>query len=37
MAARISGIQNEIDPQTLEDPALSFLKAYWDENRSGLD
>lgn len=33
MAARISGIQNEIDPQTLEDPALSFLKAYWDEKR----
>ena len=33
MAARLSGIQNEIDPQSLENPVLAFLKAYWDEKR----
>ena len=33
MAARITGIQNEIDPRNLENPTLAFLKAYWDEKR----
>jgi hypothetical protein len=33
MTARVSGIQNEIDPRTLEDPVLAFLKSYWDTQR----
>jgi hypothetical protein len=33
MAARLSGIRNEIDPKGLENPALAFLKDYWDAKR----
>jgi hypothetical protein len=35
MFARLSGIQNEIDPQTVEDPVLASLKTYWNEKRGG--
>lgn len=34
MVARLSGIQNEIDPANLENPVLAFLKRYWDEKRA---
>jgi hypothetical protein len=33
MSSRISGVQNEINPQNLENPALAFLKSYWDAKR----
>jgi hypothetical protein len=33
MAERLSGILNEVDPQTLEHPVLAFLKKYWDAKR----
>jgi hypothetical protein len=33
VAARLSGIKNEIDPQRLENPVLAFLKSYWDTKR----
>lgn len=33
MSARLSGIQNEIDPQNLQHPVLAFLKRYWDTKR----
>lgn len=33
MSGRISGIENEIDPQNLQHPVLAFLKSYWDAKR----
>jgi hypothetical protein len=33
MSGRLSGINTEIDPQNLQNPVLSFLKAYWDGKR----
>jgi hypothetical protein len=33
MSGRLSGINTEIDPQRLQNPVLSFLKAYWDNKR----
>lgn len=33
MSSRLSGINTEIDPQNLQNPVLSFLKAYWDGKR----
>ena len=35
MSGRLSGINTEIDPQNLQNPVLSFLKAYWDGKRGG--
>lgn len=35
MSARLAGIKNEIDPQTLQHPVLAFLKSYWDSKRAG--
>lgn len=35
MSARLTGIQNEIDPHNLESPILAFLKSYWDAKRAG--
>lgn len=33
MAARLSGIQNEIDPRNLENPVLAFVQTYWHAKR----
>jgi hypothetical protein len=33
MSGRLSGINTEIDPHNLQNPVLSFLKAYWDGKR----
>lgn len=33
MSASLSGISTEIDPHNLQNPALKFLKAYWDAKR----
>ena len=35
MPPRITGVVIDIDPQHLRNPALAFLKTYWDEKRSG--
>jgi hypothetical protein len=35
MSGRLTGIHNEIDPQTLQNPVLAFLKNYWDLKRGG--
>jgi hypothetical protein len=35
MSPRLSGINTEIDPQNLQNPVLSFLKAYWEGKRAG--
>ncbi|HUJ03619.1 MAG TPA: PAS domain-containing protein, partial [Rhizomicrobium sp.] len=33
MSARLAGLFTEIDPPSLANPVLSFLKAYWDRKR----
>jgi len=35
MSSRLSSIQNDIDPQLLENPVLAFLKSYWGGMRKG--
>lgn len=35
MSGRLIGINTEVDPQNLQNPVLSFLKAYWDGKRGG--
>lgn len=35
MSPRLTGIQTEIDPQSLENPILAFLKSYWESRRGG--
>ena len=35
MAGRIGNVGSEIDPRTLANPTLSFLKSYWESKRNG--
>lgn len=35
MASRLSSIENEFDPQHLQNPILAFLKNYWDSKKAG--
>ena len=33
MAANVTGVQIEVNPEALENPVLAFLKSYWDSKR----
>jgi hypothetical protein len=35
MSARLSGVFTEINPTQLVNPALAFLKTYWEQKRNG--
>lgn len=37
MTENVTGVQIEIDPSTLQNPTLAFLKSYWDLKRGTRD